>query len=160
MLLFHFSGQALSHPTTGEVYLVPFEGSPKASVKRLISLRVLQRVLGKLKNRLTLLVLDTPVTLLLRQSGSIGTNGSTPIKWTSGLSLSHKQGARVIQIRKTSRNRNDGPAELLAGLLGQADLNGNGTITLEEFLHDVSSISEITSPPFRNSSEASIPLTQ
>ena len=160
ILIFHFSGQALNHPATGEVYLVPFEGSPKASVKKLISLRTLQRVLGKLENRLTLLVLDTPVKPLFRQSRSTGTNGAISIKWTSGLSLSKKQSARVIQIRKTSPHKTDGPAKLLAGLLGQADRNGNGTVTLDEFLHDVNSISEITSTPIKNSFDSSLPLTQ
>ncbi len=160
ILIFHFSGQALNHPATGEVYLVPFEGSPKASVKKLISLRTLQRVLGKLENRLTLLVLDAPVTPLLHQSGTISTNGSIPIKWTSGLSFSQEEGTKVIQIRNNSRNRNDGPAKLLSGLLGQADTDGNGTITLGEFLHDANSVSEITWAPSKNSPEASLLLTQ
>ncbi|MDT7043409.1 caspase family protein [Candidatus Nitronereus thalassa] len=160
VLIFHFSGQALSHPTTGEVYLVPFEGSPTASAKRLISLRTLQRVLGKMENRLTLLILDTPVTSLLRQAGSVGPNGSIPIKWASGLPLSSQEGTKVIQIRHNPRGRNDGPAEILAGLLGRADANGNGTITLAEFLDDVKSKSEITSPPPKQSPEALIPLAQ
>lgn len=160
VLIFHFSGQALSHPTTGEVYLVPFEGSPTASAKRLISLRTLQRVLGKMGNRLTLLILDTPATPLLRQVGTIGANGSIPIKWTSGLALSPQKGTKVIQVRQKFRRRNEGPAELLAGLLGRADANGNGTITVQEFLEDVKSKAEITSPPPRESPEALIPLAQ
>ena len=160
ILIFHFSGQALSHPTTGEVYLMPFEGSPKTSIKQLIALRTLQRVLGQLENRLTLLVLDTPVRPLFRQSRSTSTNGSIPIKWASGLSLSKERSTRVIQIRKNSPQKNDGPAKLLAGLLGQADRNGNGTVTLEEFLRDVNSISEITSTPVKNSFDSSLPLTQ
>ena len=160
VLIFYFSGQALSHPTTGEVYLAPFEGSPTASAKRLISLRTLQRVLGKIENRVTLLILDTPITPLLHQAGSIGSNGSIPIKWSSGLPLSAHQGTRVIQIRQKNTLRNDRPAELLAGLLGRADANGNGTITLEEFLEDIKSRSEIISAPPKESPEASIPLAQ
>ncbi len=160
ILIFHFSGQALSHPTTGEVYLVPFEGSPTASAKRLISLRTLQRVLAKMGNRLTLLILDTPATPLLRQIGPIGANGSIPIKWTSGLALSPQKGTKVIQVRQKYRRRNEGPAELLAGLLGRADANGNGTITVEEFLEDVKPRAAITSAPPRKSPEALIPLAQ
>ena len=160
VLIFHFSGQALSHPTTGEVYLVPFEGSPTASAKRLISLRTLQRVLGKMGNRLTLLILDTPATPLLRQVGTIGANGSIPIKWTSGLALSSQGGTKVIQVRQKFRQRNEGPAELLAGLLGRADANGNGTITVEEFLEDIKPRAEITSAPSKNSPEALIPLAR
>ena len=160
VLIFHFSGQALSHPTTGEVYLVPFEGSPTASAKRLISLRTLQRVLGKMGNRLTLLILDTPATPLLRQVGTIGANGSIPIKWTSGLALSSQGGTKVIQVRQKFRRTNEGPAELLAGLLGRADANGNGTITVEEFLEDIKPRAEITSAPPKNSPEALIPLAR
>ncbi|MCH7614524.1 MAG: hypothetical protein IH978_02120 [Nitrospinae bacterium] len=160
VLIFHFSGQALSHPTTGEVYLVPFEGSPTASAKRLISLRTLQRVLGKMGNRLTLLILDTPATPLLRQVGTIGANGSIPIKWTSGLALSSQGGTKVIQVRQKFRRTNEGPAELLAGLLGRADANGNGTITVEEFLEDIKPRAEITSAPSKNSPEALIPLAR
>ncbi len=160
VLIFHFSGQALRHPTTGEVYLVPYEGSPTASAKRLISLRTLQRVLGKLNNRLTLLILDTPVTPLLRQAGTIGANGSVPTKWASGLPLSPKNGAKVIQIRQKTRQRNERPAELLAGLLGRADTNGNGIITVEEFLEDVKPMAEIISAPAKHSTEALIPLAR
>jgi hypothetical protein len=157
VLIFHFSGQALSHPTTGEVYLVPFEGSPTASAKRLISLRTLQRVLGKLENRITLLILDTPTTPLQRRSGTIGANESVPLKWASGLPLSPQEGTRVIQIRQHKGAR---PAELLSGLLGRADANGNGTITVGEFLNDVQSRADISSEPSKESTEALIPLAQ
>lgn len=159
VLIFHFSGQALNHPTTGEVYLVPFEGSPQASAKRLISLRTLQRVLGKMDHKLTLLILDTQATPLRRQAGTISSNGSAAIKWTSGLPISSQKETKVIQVRQTPQ-RGEGPAELLAGLLGRADANGNGTITLEEFLEDVKPKAEVTATPSRNSPEASIPLAQ
>jgi len=160
VLIFHFSGQALKHPTTGEVYLVPFEGSPAASSKRLISLRTLQRVLGKLDNRVTLLILDTPVTPLLRRAGTIGSNGTIPIKWTSGLPLSQQSGATIIQVRQYDRRREEGPANLLSGLFGRADNNGNGIITLEEFLDDIKARAEVTSVPSKNSPEAFIPLAK
>jgi len=160
LLIFHFSGQALSHPTTGEIYLVPFKGTPHASAKRLISLRTLQRVLGKLGNRVTLLVLDTPVTPLHLQSKSFDTQRSTQIRWTGGLAHSQKRRTKVIQIRKHSPRNNHGPAEIFAGLLGQADANGNGTITLGEFLQNLHPISEITSVLSKNSSEFTIPLAQ
>ena len=159
VLIVHFSGQALNHPTTGEVYLVPFEGSPTASAKRLISLRTLQRVLGKMDHQLTLLILDTQPTPIRRQSGTMSSNGSAAIKWTSGIPISSQEGTKVIQIRQT-RHRGEGPAELLAGLLGRADANGNGTITVGEFLDDVKSKAEITPIPSKNSPEASIPLAQ
>ncbi len=159
VLIVYFSGQALNHPTTGEVYLVPFEGSPKASAKRLISLRTLQRVLAKMDHQLTLLILNTQATPILRQGGTISSNGSAAIKWASGIPISSQEGTKVIQIRQT-RQRSEGPAELLAGLLGRADANGNGTITVGEFLEDVKPRAEITPIPSNNSPEASIPLAQ
>ncbi len=97
---------------------------------------------------------------LRRQAGTVGANGSIPIKWTSGLPHSTNNGTKVIQVRQINRQRNEGPAELLAGLLGRADANGNGTITVEEFLEDVKPRAEITSAPLRNAPEAFIPLAQ
>lgn len=160
VLIVYFSGQALNHPNTGEVYLVPFEGSPKATAKRLISLRSLQRVLAKLDNRLTLLVLDTPVTPWVRRTGAIGFNGAAPIKWSSGISWSGQSGVRVIQIRQTHGHGTGDRADILAGLLGRADANGNGTITVGEFMKDVRAIAEITPTLPASSPETSIPLAQ
>ncbi len=160
VLIVHFSGQALKHPTTGEVYLVPFEGSPTASPKRLISLRTLQRVLGKMDHQLTLLLLDSQITPLRTKAGAINSNGSTSIKWNSGIPISSREGTKVIQVRRNTRQRGEGPAELLSGLLGRADANGNGTITIGEFLEDVKSRADITAAPSKNSTEASIPLAQ
>ncbi|MDA0740015.1 MAG: hypothetical protein O2999_14645 [Nitrospirae bacterium] len=160
VLIVHFSGQALNHPTTGEVYLVPFEGSPTASAKRLISLRTLQRVLGKMDHQLTLLLLDTQVTPLHTNTGTTNSNGATSIKWTSGIPISSQEGKKIIQVRRNTRQRDEGPVELLSGLLGRADANGNGTITIGEYLEDVKSRAEVTAAPSKNSPEASIPLAQ
>ena len=135
VLVVYFSGQAVNDQTNGEVYLVPYEGSPGASTKQLISLRTLQRLLGKLDNRLTLLILDAPVA-----RGKEG--ASSRIRWTSG--LSQQAQTPVIQLRKRAGQGNGEPAGILAGLLGGADANQNGTITVREFLADASESSEVS----------------
>ena len=135
VLVVYFSGQAVNDQTNGEVYLVPYEGSPEASTKQLISLRTLQRLLGKLQNRLTLLILDAPVAQGKEEA-------SSQVRWTSG--LSQQTQTPVIQLRKRPGQENREPAGILAGLLGSADANQNGTITVREFLADASESTEVS----------------
>lgn len=157
VLIFYFSGQALNHPETGEVYLVPFEGSPNATAARLISLRALQGMLAKLDNRLTLLILDAPVTPL-RVTGGTGFDKAVPIQWA--IPPSDHDGTHVIRIRKIRRRETGDRSDVLAGLFGRADADHNGTITVGEFLNDVSAIAEITPMLPATAPEASIPLSQ
>ena len=135
VLVVYFSGQAVNDQTNGEVYLVPYEGSPEASTKQLISLRTLQRLLGKLQNQLTLLILDAPVAQGKEEA-------SSQVRWTSG--LSQQTQTPVIQLRKRPGQENREPAGILAGLLGSADANQNGTITVREFLADASESTEVS----------------
>lgn len=156
VLVVYFSGQAVQDGGNGEVYLVPYEGSPDASSKQLISLRTLQRLLGKLHNRLTLLVLDTP---LVRQAGQ-GTSADTssPVRWNSG--LSEQDATPVIQLRRQPGQEMDSPANMLAGLSGNADGNKNGTITVAEFLESASASSRITRLLPDSSPLLNLPLTR
>ncbi len=140
VLVMYFSGQAVKDQTNGEVYLVPYEGSPEVPTKQLISLRTLQRVLGKLQNRLTLLILDTPIAPLGEKNPYA--DGVFPVHWTSG--LSPQTPTPVIQLRKRPGQGNGEPAGILAGLSGSADANKNGTITVREFLEDASKSSEVS----------------
>ena len=157
VLIFYFSGQALKHPETGEVYLVPFEGSPNAPAARLISLRALQGILAKLGNRLTLLILDAPVTPL-RVTGGTGFDKAVPTQWA--IPPSDHDGSHVIRIRKIGRRETGDRSDVLAGLFGRADADGNGTITVGEFLNDVSAMAEITPMLPATAPEAGIPLSQ
>ncbi len=157
VLIFYFSGQALKHPETGEVYLVPFEGSPNAPAARLISLRALQGILAKLGNRLTLLILDAPVTPL-RVTGGTGFDKAVPTQWA--IPPSGHDGSHVIRIRKIGRRETGDRSDVLAGLFGRADADGNGTITVGEFLNDVSAMAEITPMLPATAPEAGIPLSQ
>ena len=140
VLVLYFSGQAVKDQANGEVYLVPYEGSPEASTKQLISLRTLQRLLGKLQNRLTLFILDAPIAPLGKRNPYA--DGVFPVRWTSGLSQQAK--TPVIQLRKRPGRGNGEPAGILAGLLGSADANKNGTVTVGEFLEDASESSEVS----------------
>ncbi len=135
VLVVYFSGQAVQDQENGEIYLIPYEGSPDASSNQLISLRTLQRLLGKLQNRLTLLILDTPVA-------QDKEDASSPAHWTSG--LSQQAQTPVIQLRQRPGRKNGEPAGILAGLLGSADANKNGTITVHEFLEHASESSEVS----------------
>ena len=67
---------------------------------------------------------------------------ASPVRWTSGLSQQDK--TPVIQLRKRPGRGNGEPAGILAGLLGSADANKNGTVTVREFLENASESSEIT----------------
>lgn len=157
VLIFYFSGQALNHPETGEVYLVPFEGSPNAPAARLISLRALQGILAKLDNRLTLLILDAPVTPV-RVTGGTGFDKAVPTQWA--IPPSGHDGPHVIQIRKIRRRATADRSDVLAGLFGRADADDNGTTTVGEFLNDVSAMAEITPMLPADAPEAGIPLSQ
>ena len=140
VLVVYFSGQAVQDQGNGEVYLVPYEGSPEASTKRLISLRTLQRLLGKLQNRLTLLILDAPIA---KQAGpNASADESSRVRWISGLSRDDK--TPVIQLRRRPGQEMGNPANILAGLSGNADGNKNGTITVGEFLESASESIRIT----------------
>ena len=139
-MVLYFSGQAVNDQANGEVYLVPYEGSPDASTKQLISLRALQRILGRLQNRLTLLILDAPIAPLGQEDSHA--DGVFPVRWTSGLSQEDK--TPIIQIRRRHGQKNGKSADVLAGLSGRADGNQNGTITVGEFLEDASESNEIT----------------
>lgn len=140
VLVVYFSGQAVQDQENGEVYLIPYEGSPEASSKELISLRTLQRLLGKLQNRLTLLILDTPI---VEQAGpNPSADGPSRVRWISGLSRDDK--TPVIQLRRRPDQAIGKPADVLAALSDSADANKNGTITVGEFLDSASESIRIT----------------
>jgi hypothetical protein len=161
ILLFYFAGHAVADPENGDVFLVPYEGSLKASRKRLVSLGSLQRVLGKLNIQLALLLLDTPVVQYLGSGSVIGPNGKAPANWQGNLSSSsHQQIDRVIQVKTSLRETNPDPAKLLSGLLGRADRNQDGRITLGEFLQDVQNVAEIIPHSPYNFKEKNIILAQ
>ncbi|RMH36593.1 MAG: hypothetical protein D6690_05485, partial [Nitrospirae bacterium] len=160
VLLFYFAGHAVAD-NRGEVFLVPYEGGIRASKSRLISLRRLQQVLGRLPMRVSLLLLDTPVVQALGSGHAIGLNGHSQLKWHAALLQAvANRPTRVIQIRALPQSAPRNPDHLLSGLLGPADRNRDGQVTIGEFLNDLQGSAEIrplipeTDPVFR------IPLTR
>ena len=162
IFLLYYSGHAFVAPENGEVYLVPYEGSPTASKKRLISLRSLQRVLHKFKAKLTLLFLDTPVTQYLEATGKVvKLNESTLTNWRAMIPVDGEASStRMIQIRRVQGKSHRDPAQLLAGLLGGGDQNQNGTVTVGELLKNLQGTAEIIPPQTQYLPFANIPLAQ
>ena len=142
VLVVYFSGQAVENRENGEVYLIPYEGSPEASNNQLISLRTIQRLLGKLQNRLTLLILDTPTPVAKKAGHDASADEPSPERWISGLSRDNQ--TPVIQLRRRHGEGPGKPADVLAALSGSADANKNGTITVSEFLESASASNTIT----------------
>ena len=155
VLLVYFSGQAVKNPATGEVYLVPHEGSPDASANRLISLRTLQRALGTFDNRLTLLLLDAPLIPLSNPARGPVANESRPVRWDGGLPQDH---ASLVQIRHVPEPGNSDPAGVFAGLVGGAD--DKHAITVGEFLEVAARASEVTHMLPTSSPMLNIPLAR
>ena len=156
VLVVYFSGQAVQDQGNGEVYLIPYEGSPEVSSNRLISLRTLQRLLGKLQNRLTLLILDTPI---VKQPGpNASADESSPVRWISGLSRDDK--TPVIQLRRRPGQSTGKPTDVLSALSGSADANKNGTITVGEFLESASESIRVTRLLPDSSPLLSLPLAR
>ena len=77
----------------------------------------------------------------------VGLNGSKPANWRAAILLKGKPSrTQIIQIRRLEGKSNQDPAQLLAGLLGSADQNNNGTVTLGELLKDLRGTAEIIPP--------------
>ena len=160
ILVLYYVGHALLDHKTDEVYLIPYEGSHRASKNRLISLRILQRALGKLDAKLALLFLDTPLTNGHARSQVRKKNEASP-KWHSALiQTGNQQAAKVIQVRRMAQQPLRDPAKLLSGLLGRADRNQDGIITVREMVHDIQSVAEVMPTIARIGSHAEIPLVQ
>ncbi len=91
----------------------------------------------------------------------VGPNGSAPANWQGNLtSGSNQQTSRVIQVKSSMNDSNSDPAKLLSGLLGRADRNRDGRITVGEFLQDVQNVAEITPKSPKNFNEQNIILAQ
>jgi hypothetical protein len=135
VVLFYFSGQALADPKTGEISLIPYDGTPASTQTRLISLRWLQSRLQKLGAKLTLAVLDSPVTgnaaLKEGKTKSVSPNWGADLAGHSGPSE-----ASMIQITRLPGAQSQ-PQGLLTGLNGDADLDHDGIITVGEWLRSL-----------------------
>lgn len=148
LVFVYFSGQSLTDPKTGEIYLIPYDSTPASSHSRLISLRWLQSRLQKLGAKLTLAVIESPAA-----AGSASKDGKTkPVapNWTADLggSSSGTTASQVIQISSMPA-ASEQPQHLLAGLSDSADLDHDGIVTVGEWLRTLrgNAITVPTLPP-------------
>ena len=135
VVFFYFGGQALADAKTGEVYLIPYDGTPASSRTRLISLRWLQSRLQKLGAKLALAVIDTPVSAGGESKDakirSVAPNWSADLAGASGPTT-----PAVIQITRAPGAPVQ-PQGLLSGLGGEADLDHDSIITIGEWLRSL-----------------------
>jgi len=158
IVFFYFSGQALADSKTGEIYLIPYDGTPASSRTRLISLRWLQSRVQKLGAKLALAVLDTPLTGAAQSKD--GKAKSVTPNWAADLAgSSGPSPATVIQIARSTSAALQ-PHGLLSGLAGDADLDHDGVVTLGEWLRSLrgSAVTVPALPP--TVGVQSIPLTR
>lgn len=135
VVFFYFGGQGLADAKTGEVYLIPYDGTPASSRTRLISLRWLQSRLQKLGAKLALAIIDSPVSTGVEpkdgKTRSVAPNWTADLGGTSGPST-----PAVIQITRAPGAPIQ-PQGLLSGLGGEADLDHDSVITVGEWLRSL-----------------------
>ncbi|MFO0708081.1 MAG: caspase family protein [Nitrospira sp.] len=135
VVLFYFSGHATADPKTGEVSLIPYDGTPSSAKTRLISLRWLQSRLQKLGAKLTVAIIDSPIAGAAAAKDA-KTKPVTP-NWSADLAgASGSMESPVIQITRLPGTSSQ-PQGLLAGLNGEVDLDHDGTITVGEWLRSL-----------------------
>jgi hypothetical protein len=129
VVIVYFAGQAIVAPT-GEVFLVPYEGSPSTTA-RLYPLKDLESALSRLKAKQTLLLFDGMVS---RQHSDPKGKTAAP-RWDSGTGTT----IRLIGGEGFSKGLEDDKHRhglftyyLLRGLRGEADTNRDGEVTLGE----------------------------
>jgi hypothetical protein len=147
VVFFYFAGQTVADPKNGEVFLIPYDATPASSPFRLISIRFLQSRLQKLGAKLALAILDGPTAM-----GASAKNGKTKSaapNWIADLDGSSpaKAGA-VVQVARVVGARGS-QQRLLEGLTGPADLNGDGIVTVGEWLRSLrgTAVTAPTLPP-------------
>lgn len=131
----YFAGQAMT-TSTGEVLLVPYEGSPTAS-SRLYPLRDLEAALARLKAKQTILLFDGMVSRLHSDSKV----KNLPPRWDSAGSST----IRIISSDHLSMGLEDDKHRhglmtyyLLRALRGESDSNRDGSVTSPEIAAYVS----------------------
>ncbi|ALA60076.1 conserved exported protein of unknown function [Nitrospira moscoviensis] len=134
VVIVYFAGQAIVTPT-GEVLLVPYEGSP-SSTTRLYPLKDLESALARLKAKQTILLFDGMVSRLHSDPKA----KSVAPRWETGGAT-----VRVIGGEGYAKGIEDDKHRhglftyyLLRGLRGDADTNRDGEVTLGELAAYVS----------------------
>lgn len=162
IVLFYFAGQAVVDPSSGTVYLIPYDATPSSSARRWIALQDLQRAFADLPARLSLLLIEATTATASGTAGSKAKGSKAP-NWQGELHASgrNKQNAhpvRVIQIVRSGDALKE-PGKLLAWLRGGADSDHDGRITVGEMLRALNTAGKVfpTLPP--TAPELALPLT-
>ncbi len=132
VVFFYFAGQTLIEPKSGDVFLIPYDGTPSSSPYRLISLRFLQGRLQKLGAKLAVAVIDAPVSAAASKSVK---GGSPSPNWIGDLDGSSSLGT-IVQLARAA-GAQASRHSLLTGFTGSADLDHDGTVTLGEWLRSL-----------------------
>lgn len=134
----YFAGHGAPNPASGEPYLVPYDGDPNYLETTGYSLRELYASLAKLPAREIFVVLDSCF------SGSGGRSviaaGARPLVMTTATRVSVPANTVVFAAAGGNQISTSYPREkhglftyfLLKGLRGEADADGDGTITVRE----------------------------
>lgn len=129
VVIVYFAGHAMVTPT-GEILLVPYEGSPTTS-SRLYPLKDLEAALTRLKAKQTILLFDGMVSRL----HSDPKTKTLPPRWDSAGSST----IRIISSDNLSKGLEDDKHRhglmtyyLLRALRGESDSNRDGSVTLAE----------------------------
>ena len=142
IVFFYVSGRTIAAPQSGEVFLMPYEGTPSSSPEELISIHALQGTLKRMEVKLCILFLETP---LVESSGASGSGNPRRVApdWR-GVIRQPQNGrpVRLVQIA-TAGNWDGRPGGLATSLRGRADKNGDGRVTLGEFLDDARQIAAV-----------------
>ncbi len=150
IVLVYISTQAVADEKTGEIYLIPYEGTPKASQRSLVSLMALQGTLKRINAKLCLLLVDAPLT----------TNAASKARtnWQGLIDPAARSSGRLVQIVSSNGSlRLD--RMLVLALSGQADANRDKQVTLGEVLDYLEVGAQIYPTLPASAPERSIPLT-
>ncbi len=158
IVFLYLSGNAITNPKTGEIFLIPFTESPSSSESTFFSLHALQGTLKRSQAKLVLLAIDSPIISLPDNRASLVSPQAEP-DWQGLLDSPQSQSSSpVIQVVRTQFS-NSPQSHPLAGLNGSADQNKDGRITLGELLDSIGSSSVVYPLLSSNAPERNISLT-
>ena len=131
VVIVYFSGQAMISPT-GDVLLVPYEGSPKATTW-LYPLKDLVSALSRLETKQTIFLFDGMVSGL---SGNSDMKDVVPRWDTGGRTMIRLIGGDgfTIGLEDNQHRHSLFTYYLLRGVRGEADTNRDGAVTLREIV--------------------------
>lgn len=136
IVFFYFAGQSVSDARTGEVYLLPHDGTPASSRAGWLPLHLLQQRLKSLGAKLSIAVIDAPVTQVGGGGAKKGAvKRAQPANWTGSLgSATTKDGAGAVIQVVPNRSVAGHLSQAFDLLTGNADTNHDGRVTLSEWL--------------------------